>query len=96
VALASGKVGRQAVVIGGSMAGLLAGRVLADHFELVTILERDRFPAGPQPRSGVPQARHTHILLLRGQQQLEKLFPGIQADLQQAGAPRVDWLNDLR
>jgi 2-polyprenyl-6-methoxyphenol hydroxylase-like FAD-dependent oxidoreductase len=93
--LVSGKVGWQAVVIGGSMAGLLASRVLADYFEKVTILERDRFPADPQPRKGVPQARHTHILLLRGQQQLEKLFPGIQDELQQAGAPRMDWINDL-
>jgi phytoene dehydrogenase-like protein len=37
-------MGRHAIVIGGSMAGLLAARVLADYFEQVTILERDRFP----------------------------------------------------
>jgi ribulose 1,5-bisphosphate synthetase/thiazole synthase len=36
--------GSHAVIIGGSMAGLLAGRILADHFDRVTIIERDRFP----------------------------------------------------
>src|ERR1043166_1416525 len=46
-----------AVVIGGSMAGLLAARSLCDHFERVTIVERDRFSQGPVPRKGVPQAR---------------------------------------
>jgi len=91
----SGKSWKHAVVIGGSMAGLLAARVLADHFERVTILERDRFPSRPRPRKGVPQARHVHILLWRGQQQLEKLFPGLQHDLEGAGAPCVDWLEDL-
>ena len=47
-----------AIVIGGSMAGLLAARVLAAHFDRVTILERDSFPEGPEFRKGVPQARH--------------------------------------
>ena len=34
-----------AIVIGGSMAGLLAARVLSAHFGRVTLLERDLFPA---------------------------------------------------
>lgn len=46
--------GRHAVVVGGSMAGMLAARVLADHFERVTLLERDRYAEdGPVPRRGV-------------------------------------------
>jgi 2-polyprenyl-6-methoxyphenol hydroxylase-like FAD-dependent oxidoreductase len=85
---------QHAAVIGGSMAGLLAGRVLADHFEHVTIIERDRLPTGPEPRKGLPQARHVHVLLWRGQQCLEKLFPGLQDELEQAGAPQVDWTGD--
>jgi phytoene dehydrogenase-like protein len=36
---APARLGAHAVVIGGSMAGLLAARVLADHFDRVTILE---------------------------------------------------------
>ncbi len=55
-----------AVVIGGSMAGLLAARVLSDHFEQVTIIERDRLTRDADPRKGVPQGRHVHGLLARG------------------------------
>ncbi len=87
--------GRHAVVIGGSMAGLLAARVLADEFETVTVLERDGLPAAPGPRKGVPQARHAHVLLQRGQLLLERLFPGLAHDLAAAGAPVVDAAGDL-
>jgi choline dehydrogenase-like flavoprotein len=87
---------QRAVVIGASMAGLLAARVLADHFRRVTVVERDRLPIGPEPRKGLPQARHVHILLWRGQVILDRLFPGLQGELGQAGAPRVDWIGDAR
>ena len=85
-----------AVVIGAGMAGLWAGRVLAEHFGQVTIVERDRLPDHPAHRRGVPQARHAHTLLARGYQILERLFPELDADLEAAGAPRVDWLRDCR
>jgi 2-polyprenyl-6-methoxyphenol hydroxylase-like FAD-dependent oxidoreductase len=55
-----------ALVIGGSMAGLLAARVLSEHFERVTILERDHLIDDAQPRKGVPQGRHVHGLLAGG------------------------------
>ena len=55
--------GSHAVVIGGSLAGMLAARVLSDHFDQVTIIERDRFPDEPISRPGLPQARHLHVLL---------------------------------
>lgn len=88
--------GNHALVIGGSMAGMLAARALADHFERVTILERDRFPEdGPVPRKGVPQARHVHALLKRGRVALEKLFPSIGDELVAAGAPTLDMANDI-
>ncbi len=83
--------GRRAIVIGGSMAGMWAARVLADHFEEVRVLERDRLPVQPGPRKGVPQARHTHVLLTQGQRILERLFPGIDAELEADGAPTVLW-----
>ena len=63
--------GSHALVVGGGMAGLLAARVLAEHFDRVTIVERDRLPAGPEPRGGVPQARHVHGMLMRGRLILE-------------------------
>lgn len=89
------RAGRHAIVIGGSMAGLIAARVLLDHYEEVTILESDRYPGGPTSRSGVPQARHVHVLMLRGQAILEQLFPGIRADLIAADAQLVDMAGDV-
>ncbi len=75
-----------AVVIGGSMGGLLAARVLSERFERVTVLDRDAFPDVPEHRSGVPQSRHAHGILVRGQQIIAELFPGIMQDLRAAGA----------
>ena len=76
-----------AVVAGGGMAGLLAARVLADHLDRVTLLDRDRLPAAPAFRTGVPQSRHLHLFLARGVAILEELFPGLTAELAAAGAP---------
>lgn len=75
-----------AVVIGASMAGLLATRVLSDFYDTVVIVERDALPASPEARKGVPQARHAHALLGHGQQVLEELFPGFAEQLQEQGA----------
>lgn len=81
------RVGRDhAVVIGGSMGGLLAARVLAERFERVTVLDRDVFPDIPEHRNGVPQSRHAHGILVRGQQIIAELFPSIMQDLREAGA----------
>lgn len=88
--------GNHAVVIGGSMAGMLAARVLAEHFAHVTIVDRDHWPAEPEFRAGVPQGRHVHIFLARGQQVLEQIFPGIGAKVIAAGAVPIDILNDLQ
>jgi 2-polyprenyl-6-methoxyphenol hydroxylase-like FAD-dependent oxidoreductase len=85
---------QHAIVIGGSIAGLLAARVLTDHFDQVTVIERDRFPEQPEWRPGVPQSNHPHILLTKGQEILEQLFPGLQDELAAAGAPLVDWMAD--
>ena len=75
-----------AVVIGGSMAGLLAARVLADHFEQVTLVERDALPDSVQARKGVPQGRMLHALMARGQEIVERLFPGYGDELKASGA----------
>ncbi|MBW4507494.1 MAG: 2-polyprenyl-6-methoxyphenol hydroxylase-like oxidoreductase [Scytonematopsis contorta HA4267-MV1] len=92
-------LGNHAIVIGGSVAGLLAGRVLADYFERVTIIERHSFPEKVAPCKGVPQSHHIHSLMLRGRMILEEMFPGLDKELMTAGAPLFDmgsqmgWLN---
>jgi len=88
--------GRRVAIIGGSIAGLLAARVLSDHFDEVTIIERDQLPRGAEERKGVPQARHAHALLARGLDVLAQLFPGILEDLAREGAERVDFGTDIR
>jgi flavin-dependent dehydrogenase len=49
---------KQAVVMGASLAGLLAARVLSKHFARVTVLDKDILRSRPDPRDGVPQGRH--------------------------------------
>src|SRR6266540_1171107 len=74
------QIGDRAVVLGASMAGLLAARVLADSYAQVTVIDRDELPETPMHRRGVPQGRHVHALLARGRQALEELFPGLTAE----------------
>ena len=89
------KQGTHAIVIGGSIAGLLASRILTNHFENVTIIERDRYPQEPEYRSGVPQSHHVHSLLTRGHRILEQLFPGLTDSLLEKGALPIDWIEDF-
>lgn len=59
-------IGDHAVVLGGSMAGLLVARVLADAYNRVTVVDRDDLSDSVAPRQGVPQGRHIHGLIARG------------------------------
>ena len=81
---------KNAVVIGGSIAGLTAARVLTDYCERVTIIERDIAPMASEFRKGVPQARHPHVLLKAGEQALEGMFPGLRQELFDKGALPVN------
>jgi 2-polyprenyl-6-methoxyphenol hydroxylase-like FAD-dependent oxidoreductase len=86
-----------AVVAGGGVAGLLIASSLARHFSHVTVVERDVLPTeAGVPRRGVPQDRHLHILLAAGREAMEKLVPGMTADLISDGAVTVDPLGDTR
>ena len=84
-----------AVVVGASIAGCLAARVLADHFAKVTILERHPIPQGPEQRKGVPQENHVHLLLRRGKVLLNELFPGFLKELEDRGAVVADLSRDV-
>jgi 2-polyprenyl-6-methoxyphenol hydroxylase-like FAD-dependent oxidoreductase len=85
----SNALGREAVVVGSGMGGLVAARVLSDFFERVTVLERDPLDQGGAARAGVPQGKHLHALLAGGQRVLEELLPGFRDDLDRVGAVRI-------
>lgn len=82
--------GKSAIVIGASMAGLLAARVLSDHFGKVTLVEKDTFPARGENRKGVPQGKHVHVLLDLGRRIIEKFFPGITGELIRMDACNIE------
>ncbi|MGH3962701.1 MAG: FAD-dependent oxidoreductase [Pseudonocardiaceae bacterium] len=88
--------GDHAVVLGASMAGLLAARVLVDGYDRVTVVDRDVLPAGFADRRGVPQGGHLHALHARGRELLDELFPGFTGHLVQAGAITADTLGGCR
>jgi 2-polyprenyl-6-methoxyphenol hydroxylase-like FAD-dependent oxidoreductase len=85
-----------AVVIGASVAGLLAASALSDHFDRILILEREVLPPPGQGRKAVPQGRHVHALLPGGLAAIEQLLPGFQAELVAGGAVRCDSMQDIR
>jgi 2-polyprenyl-6-methoxyphenol hydroxylase-like FAD-dependent oxidoreductase len=90
------RIGEHAIVIGASMAGLLAARALSDFFATVTIVERDALPVNDVARKGVPQGRHTHGLLARGRAVLEEFFPGYSNEVvTESGGLLGDIVNDV-
>lgn len=88
-------VGEHALVVGGSVAGLLAARVLTDAFESVTVIERDQLPGEPVPRKGVPHGQHPHALLEAGRSIIEDLFPGYFEELVSRGGVELDGASDF-
>ncbi len=93
--MADQSAGSTAIVLGASIAGMWAARVLADHFDTVVILERDRLPEAAAFRAGTPQARQYHLLLLRGLQLMDELLPGTRQELIAAGAVPLDTTGDF-
>src|SRR5690242_17376076 len=87
---AMAKLGDHALVLGGSIGGLLAARALSDFYGRVTVVERDELSEVPGNRRGVPQGRHVHALLARGAQTVGEFFPGILDELVTDGAPVWD------
>lgn len=86
---------RRAVVIGGGIAGLVAARVLVEYVPSVVLVERDALPAEATFRPGVPQSRHVHALFVRGRLLLDRLFPGLGAELVESGAVPLEWPADI-
>ncbi len=91
-----GQMSNHAVVLGASMAGLLATRVLTEAYRTVTVIDRDTMPEIGGPRRRVPQGRHVHVLHPRGRVVLDELFPGFTTQVVEAGAKFGDVLGNCR
>jgi len=78
-----------AVVAGGGISGLLAARVLSEHFDKVTLIERGTLAHDFMARKETPQANHIHGLLIRGETVLNEFFPQFSEELEGYGANRV-------
>ena len=86
---------QHAVVIGAGLEGLLAARVLAEQFSLVTVISHHSLPQTSSLPASIWQSIPQHILSLQGQRDLERLFPGMKAELMAAGEPGIDWMADV-
>ncbi|WP_137994195.1 FAD-dependent oxidoreductase [Streptomyces vilmorinianum] len=89
------RVAETAVVVGASMAGLCAARVLSERFDQVVVIDRDPLPDEPRRRPHVPQGRQPHLLLYAGAELLEGWFPGIVKQLYDGGATEFDVCRDF-
>jgi len=84
----------RALVVGGSVSGLFAAAALAE-FADVTVVERDALPEGPEPRRGVPQARHAHLVWSGGVRAFDELLPGLVEEIVARGARLVHVMGDM-
>ena len=86
-----------AVIIGGSIGGLLTARVLSGYFNHVTLLERDAVShTHPEARKGQPQARHLHGLLATGREVMTRYFPDLPQALVDNGAVVGDFAQTMQ
>lgn len=86
----------RAVILGGSIAGLITARVLSEHFADIVIIERDPLEDTGDPRKGAPQGRHLHALLKKGEELLSGLFPDLVPALIADGATPIDVGREVR
>ncbi len=92
---ATGRGPKRVVIVGGSIAGMLAAAAVKEHVDSVEILETHELPTGPEPRTGVPQAAHIHWLQAGGAEAINFLLPGSIDLLMAAGAKRIPVTTDM-
>jgi 2-polyprenyl-6-methoxyphenol hydroxylase-like FAD-dependent oxidoreductase len=95
MAHAQSRLGSRAVVIGGSLAGMLAARAVSPHFDEVVVLDRERFTAAAGPRMSAPQSFRLHVLLKGGENAMERLVPGFRAAIEQSGSETLNPGEDI-
>lgn len=86
----------RAIVIGAGVAGLCTAKVLSPYFSSVVIIDKDEQIGSSNPRRGVPQGAHLHVLLKKGQDLLRSIFPHIDQSFAKAGCPKIDWAQDTQ
>jgi monoamine oxidase len=86
---------QHAIVLGGSLTGLLTAQLLSKYYSKVSILEKDAVHREPEARKGQPQTRHLHGLLPGGLQVMSKYFPGLLDELVSYGAKVLDFANSM-
>ena len=91
----AGKLGQHAVVVGASVAGLIAARVLADHFDEVTAIEQDELSDQPVIHKSVPQGHHLHAMLAGGIKVMSSLYPDFTEEFVRRGATKVTLGRDV-
>lgn len=98
VAQSSVSSGGLAVVLGAGFAGMLAARVLSEHYRQVVVLERSGSPELRFDRDlrSVPQTPHAHHMLYEGKRIIDKLFPSFQDAFVRNGGKVVDFGSDFR
>ncbi len=79
-----------ALIIGASIAGLFAGRILADYFDEVVLIDKEHLDQGPVPRKAVPQGNHLHAILTPTFHMLKRFMPDLIDDLVAGGAHVFD------
>ena len=91
----AGKLGQHAVVVGASVAGLIAARVLAEHFDEVTAIEQDELSGQPVIHKSVPQGHHLHAMLAGGIKVMSSLYPDFTEELVRRGTTKVTLGRDV-
>jgi len=86
---------KHAVVVGAGIAGLLAAAALSGTAEKVTIIDKDVLPEAAKLRKGVPQGAHVHTLLGYAVETIDKLLPGLMAEVYAAGAVKIRRNHDI-
>lgn len=89
-------LGEKVIIIGGSIAGLMAARVLSNHFKNVIVIEKDKILEETGFRPGVPQGKHSHFLHTSVAEKLNKFFPNFEKEILGKGAHKINYFQDFR
>lgn len=94
--MATGKLGKRLVVVGGGVGGCYTAGALSEFFDETLVFDRDLLPANPAARAGVTQGPHIHGLLRRPFDIACELFPDFEGDLRAGGGIKLAYGTQAR